>query len=77
MLICYILAFSAGGYTNYIYDNLVLKPALVCKNETTGAYESCEVDYVCSNIQVQYEIDWSDRFSLKNWVEQLDILCNY
>lgn len=32
MLVFYILSFSAGGYTTYMYDYLVMKPSLLCLN---------------------------------------------
>jgi hypothetical protein len=32
MLTFYVLAFSAGGFTTYMYDYLVAKPALLCLN---------------------------------------------
>lgn len=75
MLVFYILSFSAGGYTTYMYDYLVMKPSLLCLEETTGGYKSCEVDYVCQNPLVKYKIDWSDPNSLDNWVFKLDLLC--
>ena len=68
MLIFYILSFSAGGYFNYIFDYLVMKPALLCLNTDTGQYESCEVKEVCDNPHINWKVDWSDVNSLDNWV---------
>ena len=33
-------------------------------------------DNICSGKVISYEIDWSNPYSLHNWVEKLDLVCS-
>jgi MFS family permease len=53
-----------------------LMPAYNCVID--GIVQACTSDQICqgqSTPQVPYSIDKDDKYSLNNWVEQLDLIC--
>lgn len=50
----------------------------MCPTESGDDYEPCEQSDVClgeSEPQIDYLIDYTDKYSLYNWIQQLGIIC--
>ena len=52
-------------------------PTLICKNSDGAIIADCTHQLVCqANSQVtSHEIDWTSEFSLRNWMNELNLLC--
>ncbi len=47
-LICYIMAFTSGGFIIYTYDYNVIKPSILCEDPLgSGIFSSCTIQSVC------------------------------
>ena len=55
-----------------------IQPAYQCKSRSkTGTdWYSCTPDDFCGEEgSIEYRVDWSDEYSLSNWVEDLGMTC--
>ena len=77
MFFSIMTSFVSGGFLVYSFDYLTRKPHYLCEwVPGSGVYEKCTNDDVCENISwMKYEIDWSNRESMHNWVDTLDLTC--
>lgn len=68
---------AQSGLFIYSLDLLTHKPDLLC--DINGQFVSCKVVDVCLDNQinpdVNFKINWDSKYSLHNWIEDLDLLC--
>jgi Sugar (and other) transporter len=79
MLLIYSLAITCASYILYNIDPLTDKPDYLCIMPNSTEYESCDVDYICEQLEngdkIDWKVDWDSVDSLDNWVFSLDLMC--
>ena len=74
-----VTGMNATGYFFYILSYLIMQPkydnCVFTDPQPLDSEAACIADNICSGQVVSYEIDWSNIYSLHNWVEKLDLIC--
>ena len=55
----------------------LLFPKYHCLIEGTADYETCDRSDICQNGKAvrQYKLNYTERYTLHNWIEQMDLTC--
>ena len=75
------IARNSGTYVYYPFAYLVLEQMYLCKNPSTGLYETCSNDYICehrdtmTDYGADYVVDTSYEYYLQNWFLEMDLVC--
>ena len=81
----HFLMFSTTSFVVYNYCFLLMMPQYLCSypdpNDPTKTIQSsCTRDQFCSADVLgkpsSWEVDWTNRFSLNNWISILDMHCS-
>ena len=75
-----ILAYTSGNYIVYTLGSFLLLPQFQCSRESSpDIWFECEHKEFCDNGEqlsgVNFRVDWDSIYSLRNWIEPLDLYC--
>lgn len=73
---CFCVMFCLGGQFFYSIPFYQLYPKLDCFKDGNQLLEECTPTIACdAELVDRFEIDWSDNMSLRNWMTELDLIC--
>ena len=71
------MANNAACWFAYAIPYLMLQPAYKCAGMQSGDgnFEiQCKPEYFCHN-EIQWEVDWDNKYSLHNWMTKYELHC--
>jgi hypothetical protein len=75
VLLTQICNMSGGSSSLYCMSYFELEPKYECLND--GQWETCVKDEFCDTENpVEFQVDWTSVYSLKNWIEEYDMHCS-
>jgi hypothetical protein len=66
---------AGAAFIMFCFVFLEKYPAFQCMDETTGRFRSCQREEYCDLPYNRRNVDWNDKESIHNMIEQLDMNC--